>query len=76
MVYLDDIIIHSVDLESHLERVKSFLEWLRIAKLKLKVSKCQLLQREVHCLGHVVSEAGIGMNPAKNIIIILITSNL
>ena len=46
-------------------RVESFLEWLRIAKLKLKVSKCRLLQREVHILGHVVSEAGIRTDPAK-----------
>ena len=38
LVYLDDVIIHSVDLESQLERLESFLERLRIAKLKLKVS--------------------------------------
>ena len=37
MVYRDDIIIHSMELESHRERVDSFLEWLPIAKLKLKV---------------------------------------
>ena len=65
LVYLDDIIIHSVELESHLDRVESFLEQLRIAKLKLKVSKCRLLQLEVHFLGHVVSESGIGMDPSK-----------
>ena len=65
LVYLDDIIIHWVDLESHHERVESFLKRLRIAKLKLKVSKCRLLQREVHFLGHVVSEVGIGMDPAQ-----------
>ena len=65
MVYLDDVIIHSVELKSHLERVESFMERLWIAKLKLKVSKYRLLQWEVHFLGHVVSEAGIRMDPAK-----------
>ena len=65
LVYLDDVIIHSVDLESHLVRVESFLARLRIAKLKLKVSKCRLLQREVHFIGHVVSESGIGIDPSK-----------
>ena len=56
LVYLDDIIIHSGDLPSHLRSIERFLERMRLAILKLKVSKCRMLQREVHYLGHVVSD--------------------
>ena len=35
------------------------------ARLKLRPEKCQLFQREVHYLGHVVSQHGIATDPAK-----------
>ena len=65
LVYLDDIIIHSGDLPSHLKSIERFLERMRLANLKLKVSKCRMLQREVHFLGHVMSDNGLKMDPAK-----------
>ena len=65
LVYLDDIIIHSGDLPSHPKSIERFLERIRLANLKLKVSKCRILQQEVHFLGHVVSDNGLKMNPAK-----------
>ena len=55
LVYLDDTIIHSWDLGSHFERLKRLFERLSRAGLKLKVSKCRLLQREVAFLGHRVN---------------------
>ena len=56
LVYLDDIIIHSGDLPSHLVNVERFLVRMRLAILKLKMLKCRMLWREVHFLGHVVGE--------------------
>ena len=47
LMYLDDIIVHSVDLESHLVLFEILLMRLMAADLKLKVSKCQLFQRKV-----------------------------
>jgi len=41
------------------------LQRLRWAKLKLKPSKCRLLQRKVEFLGHTVSEAGVEMQTSK-----------
>ena len=37
----------------------------RICRLKLKAKKCQLFQEEIPFLGHIVSAAGIGADPAK-----------
>ena len=65
LVYLDDIIVHSVDLESHLIRLQRLLTKLVAAGLKLKVSKCQLLQQEVAFLGHRVNADGLSTDPTK-----------
>ena len=46
LVYPDDIIVHSVDLKSHLLRLQRLLERLVVAGLKLKVFKCRLFQRK------------------------------
>jgi len=65
LVYLDDIIVFSKTVDEHLTRLVQVFERLRSAKLKLKVSKCHLIQSSVSFLGHVVSDQGIGTDPAK-----------
>ncbi len=65
LVYLDDIIIFSASVGDHLARLDEVLARLREAGLKLKPSKCQLLRKSVHYLGHVVSERGVETDPAK-----------
>ena len=62
-MYLDDIIVQSFDLDSHLVRLGRLLEELVEAGLKLKVSKCQLLQQKMVFLGHRVSAAGFSTDP-------------
>ena len=59
LIYLDDVIIFGRCLEEHMSRLRAVLRRIRKANLKLKPSKCHLLQKEVEFLGHVVSEAGI-----------------
>ena len=65
LIYLDDVIIFSKDVESHLQRLGEVFNRLREANLKLKPSKCKLLQTEVEYLGHIVSGEGISTDPAK-----------
>ena len=65
LVYLEDIIVHSSDLGAHLERLTWLFERLRSTDLKLKVSKCRIMQREVAFLGHRVSSEGLSTDPAK-----------
>ena len=65
VVYLDDIIIFAKTPEDHLSRLRAVFEKLRLAKLKLKPSKCNFFQREISYLGHKVSELGIATDPAK-----------
>ena len=65
LAYLDDIIVFSHDLNSHMERLQRLFDRLREANLKLKPSKCQVLQRQVHFLGFTVSQHGVGTDPGK-----------
>ena len=65
LAYLDDIILFSKDLDSHLERLQCLLSKLREANLKLKPSKCHLLQKRVDFLGYTVSREGVGTDPEK-----------
>lgn len=63
-LYLNDIILIGTDLESHIHRLVVFSS-LRRAGLKLKPSKCTLLQRKVQYLGHIVSDEGVATDPEK-----------
>ena len=65
LVYLDDIIIYSRTVSEHLQHLQEVLQRLRAAGLKLKPSKCYLLQKSVHYLGHIISECGIKTDPQK-----------
>ena len=64
-VYLDDVIIFSKDIESHLRTLEIVLEKLRIAGLKIKVKKCQFLRKSLEYLGHVITEEGLKMQSGK-----------
>ena len=66
LVYLDDIIDFSDgNVQKHLDRLEQMFCRLKAANLKLKPSKCSLLQTSVSCLGYVVSDDGISTDPQK-----------
>ena len=65
LLYLDDVIIFSSDMDSHIERLEVVLMRFRGANLKLKPSKCELFRREVRYLGHIVNEEGVSTDPEK-----------
>ena len=63
--YLDDIIILSSDVKTHLEHIKILFNQLGESKLKLKESKFNFLKRHVQYLGHLISGEGIEPIPEK-----------
>jgi hypothetical protein len=65
LVYLDDVIVIGHTLQEHLLNLRKVFERLRETRLKLNSGKCQLLQKEVKYLGHVVSPEGISADPEK-----------
>ena len=65
IIHLDDIIIFSKDPTSHLERLEAMFQKLEQAGLKLKASKCELLQWQITYLGHIISAQGIAIDESK-----------
>ena len=65
LIYLDDIIVYGNSFDQQLERLKEVFQRLKKANLKLKVKKCELFQKSVAFLGHIVSEDGISADPSK-----------
>ena len=65
LLYLDDIIVISPDLDSHIGRLEEVLSRLRKAGLKLKPSKCELFKTKVKYLGHIVSAERVTTDPDK-----------
>ena len=65
VIFLDDILVYSRDLISHVVHVRKTFEILRQHSLYAKVLKCEFFQSNVHYLGHVVSEQGLSPDPAK-----------
>ncbi len=64
LAYLDDIVVFSKTVSEHIHQIRQVLEVHRKFGMKLKLSKCKILRREVEYLGHLVSEAGIQMIPS------------
>lgn len=65
LVFLDDLIIFSSNLEEHEQRLMRVLHRLRENGLKLSPEKCKLFQTTVRYLGHVISENGVETDSEK-----------
>ena len=63
--YLDDILIFSPDMKTHLEHMRIIFQRLKEANLKLKESKCSFLKAHIQYLGHIISGEGIEPVPEK-----------
>ena len=63
--FLEDIVILGRGFEDHMKNIEHVLNWFRDFKLKLKLSKCELLKRDILFMGHGVSREGVSHNPGK-----------
>ena len=65
LVYLDDVLVIGPSFNEHLANLREVFTRLSHAGLKLKPTKCKLVQRRVEFLGYVVSTEGISADKAK-----------
>jgi len=65
LVFFDDILIYSKSWADHLRHLRAVLTELRRHRLFVKRSKCAFGVPSVSYLGHIISEAGVAMDPAK-----------
>jgi len=65
LVFFDDILIYSKSWADHLRHLRAVLDELRRHQLFVKRTKCSFGASSVAYLGHVISAAGVAMDPAK-----------
>ena len=63
--YLDDILIYSPDVPTHLVHMRQLFQRLREADLKLNREKCEFFKSHIQYLGHLISGEGIKPLPEK-----------
>jgi hypothetical protein len=65
VVFIDDILVYSKNEEEHTGHLHVVLQRLREDRLYAKLSKCDFWLKEIKFLGHIISQAGIVVNPDK-----------
>jgi hypothetical protein len=65
LVYLDDILIYSDNMDEHREHVREVLRRLRKHGLYARGDKCEFHQDEVEYLGYIMNQEGIKMSEDK-----------
>lgn len=65
LVYMDDILIFSENIEEHVEHLKTILTQLTRANLKLPIDKCEFAKGEIEFLGHVINSEGLKPSQRK-----------
>ena len=63
--YLDDILIFSTDIKTHLRHIRLVFEWLCQVDLKLKKEKCNFIKVHIQYLGHIILGDGVTPVPEK-----------
>ena len=65
LIYLDDIIIFGKKFGDMINNLQMVLQRFEMAGLNMRPQKCQLFQKEVEFLGHIISESGVNTDPKK-----------
>lgn len=65
LCYMDDIIVFSPTLKSHIHHLEKVFQKLENANLKVQLDKSEFLHGELSFLGHVISKEGIKPNQNK-----------
>ncbi|XP_073353778.1 uncharacterized mitochondrial protein AtMg00860-like [Aegilops tauschii subsp. strangulata] len=65
IIFLDDILVFSTDLEEHEEHLRLTLQLLHEHQLFAKATKCSFAHTSIKYLGHVISKDGLPIDMNK-----------
>ena len=63
--FVDDIVIHSPDMQTHTQHVKQAIQALTDANMILNPAKCHMAQTHIYLLGFAISHKGITLDKRK-----------
>ena len=63
MCYIEDVVIATLTLEDHIERLDEVFTCMKQAGLKVKPSKCEILRDSIKYLGRLVDKHGVRPDP-------------
>ncbi|XP_026428528.1 uncharacterized protein LOC113324426 [Papaver somniferum] len=64
-VFFDDILVYGSSMSEHIEHLRIVFSLLRQHKLYAKLSKCCFGQSQLDYLGHIITPAGVCVDPDK-----------
>jgi hypothetical protein len=65
LVFFNDILVYRKIMSEHVHHLQQVLQLLDQDKWQIKLSKCSFAKRTIDYLGHVISENGVAIDPAK-----------
>lgn len=65
LVLFDNILIYSIDIQTHVKHLAKVFEFLRQQQLHAKLNKCVFAQGKMEYLGHITSDKGVEVDPGK-----------
>jgi Reverse transcriptase (RNA-dependent DNA polymerase) len=65
LIFFNDILIYSSDLENHIVHLSKTLQLLRDNQLFVKFSKCAFATEKIKYLGHIITSDGVATDPSK-----------
>ncbi|KAL0185639.1 hypothetical protein M9458_017309, partial [Cirrhinus mrigala] len=65
IVYIDDILVYSENLQDHVQHVRNVLQRLIHHQLHAKLPKCEFHQTSTSFLGYIISHEGVTMDELK-----------
>ncbi|XP_028094961.1 uncharacterized protein LOC114294970 [Camellia sinensis] len=65
VVFFDDILIYSKNVEAHENHLRLIFQTLREKKLYEKLKNCEFWLHEVAFLGHIITKEGVSVDPHK-----------
>nr|CAH7750004.1 unnamed protein product [Callosobruchus chinensis] len=65
IIYVDDILVYSEDVSTHLKHLRQIFEILAEEGMTLKLRKCQFLPNQVSFLGHVIGSERVKVDPER-----------
>lgn len=65
LVFFNDILVYNKNMTEHIQHLDSALQVLRQHSFFEKMSKCTFATKQVQNLGHIISGAGVAIDPSK-----------